>query len=300
MLRSFLFIVSFSGLLAGCALPGAAAAPTPYPADYLPTVIYQTAQAINATELASVTPSVVPTETSTPIPPTPEATITPTPLPGVPLSAIQIFAPGPESRVASPLEVRTLAVAGASKRVEIDLYGEDGRLLARTLKLVSGYPGGDNLFVKIPFEIRAAAETGLIQVSTRDARGRMQSLSSVRVLLLSDGVSQINPAGNAVYERLVLYDLPPRTRISGGVVSLKGRFTPYNRQPLVFELVADDGKSLGTRLVTVDNKDAQQTFDTTVPYKVDKLTEARLFVQQADNVLDGPVYVYSQELVLNP
>lgn len=299
MLRKIIFIASLSGLLARCTLPGTVSVPTAYPADYLPTVIYLTAQAINATISAAATPTETPTDTPTPIPPTAAPTITSTPAPGVPLAAIQIDAPGPASKVASPLEIRMLVVAGKSKIVQVNLYGEDGRKLNSVLQRVSGYPAGDNLFVKIPFEIRAAAEVGIIQVSTKDEFGRLQSLTSARVLLLSSGASQIGPAGNAIYERVVLYHLPPRTTISGGVLAVEGKFLPFNRQQMVLELVSSEGKSLGLRLVDISGLDSQ-TFNTTIPYKVSTSTQARLFIRQADDVLDGPVYVYSQEITLNP
>ena len=193
MLQKILLALSLCGLLTGCALPAAVSAPTPYPPAYLPTVIYLTAQSINATHSAGITPTVTPTLTPQPTLDTPRPTTTSTPGPGIPLAAIQINAPGPMSRIASPVDVHMLAVAGESHKIEVALFGEDGRVLARTVRIVSGYPGGDPLSVKLPFEIRAAGETGTVQISTNDAHGRLQSLNSVRILLLSSGASQVNP-----------------------------------------------------------------------------------------------------------
>ncbi len=299
MLRKFIFIASLAGLSSGCALPGTVGAPTPYPEDYIPTVIYLTAESISATESASITPSTTPTQTFTPIPPTPIPTDTPTPAPAVPLAAIRIDAPGPGSRIASPLEVRTTAIAGKSRIIEIDLFGEDGRLLGRSVRAVQGYPSGDYLFVKIPFEIRSVAEKGIVQVSAKDGHGRVQSLVSVPVLLISSGASQINPAGNAIYERVTLYKLPPRSEVSGGVLDLEGQYQPVNSQPLIIELISEDGQSLGLRVLTFNGLNPQ-TFKTTIPYKVSATTQARLFIHQADDVLDGQAYIYSQEITLDP
>lgn len=303
MLRKILSLASLAGLLAGCVLPGSTSVPTPYPADFLPTVIYLTAESLNGTmsaqTAAATTPTETPTQTLTPIPPTPIPTETATPAPGVPLAAIQISAPGPMSRVASPLEIRMTAVAGKSRIIEIALFGEDGRKLNSVLERVPGYAGGDYIYEKIPFEIRAAGESGLIQVSTKDEFHRVQSLISVPVLLISSGASQINPAGNNIYERVVLYHLPPDSTISGGVVDVDGQFQPYNHQPVILELISNDGRSVGLRVLTF-SKLGPQNFTTTVPYKVSKPTPARLFIRQADDVLANPVYVYSQELMLNP
>jgi hypothetical protein len=303
MLQKFILFALLAGLLSGCALPGSEAAPTPYPADYLPTVIYLTAESLNGTmaaeTAAAITPTDTPTDTPTPITPTLAPTDTPTPAPGIPLAAIRISAPGPTSKIASPLEVRLTAIAGKSNKVEIDLFGEDGRLLGRTVRAVPGHQSGDYLFVKIPFEIRAVSETGILQVSTKDEHGRVQSLNSVRVFLFSSGASQINPAGNAIYERAVLYHLPPRSSVSGGVLDLEGQYLPYNRQDLVLELIADDGRILGQRLLSVPGM-TQQDFTTTIPYKVSGTIHARLFLHQADDVVEGQAYVYSQEITLNP
>jgi hypothetical protein len=265
----------------------------------MPTVIYLTAQSINSTLSAAITPTVVPTETPTHIPPTPAPTSTRTPAPGFSLAAIQINKPGPGSRVVTPLEVQVSAVAGDSKKIDVSLFGEDGRLLAEVIRPVLGSPYGDYLSLKIPFEIRAAAEVGVIRISTKNKAGVLQSLFSERILLLSSGVSQINPAGNSIYERVTLSHLPPNTDVSGGVLALQGQFTPFNQQPVILELISDAGQGLSLRVLNFPNLDLH-AFNTTLPYKVSKPTQARLFIHQEDNVLKGPVYIYSQEITLNP
>ncbi|MBI1793358.1 MAG: hypothetical protein HYR70_04110 [Chloroflexi bacterium] len=303
MLRKILLIVSLSGLLAGCALPDSKPAPTPYPADYLPTVIYLTAESINATILTQTAAVTTPTETPTETPildtPTPLPTATITPAPDIPLAAIQIKSPGPASKVASPLEVRIVAVSGKSDKVELALFGEDGRLIGRTVRALPGPSSGIYLFVKIPFEIRAAAEVGILQISLKDQQGRLQSLNTVRVLLVSTGDSQTNPPGNNIYERVTLLGLPARSTVSGGVLKIEGQFLPFNDRQVVVELVSNDGKSLGLRVLNFSSL-GPQDFNTTISYKVSAPTQARLFIRQPDNVLDGPVYVYSQELTLDP
>jgi hypothetical protein len=300
MLRKSSFFVVLLIFLAGCVLPGTNIAPTPYPAGYMPTVIYLTAQSINATVSAAITPTVEPTQTPTAIPPAPVPTDTPTAAPGFSLAAIQINKPGPGSRVVSPLEVQVLAVAGDSNKIDVGLFGEDGRLLGEVIRMVQGHPTGDFLSLKIPFEIRAAGENGVIQVSTKDKLGRVQSLSSVRITLLSSGVSQITPAGTAIYERVTLLNLLPNADVSGGVLSLQGQFTPYNNQPVVLELISDTGQGLGAlRVLDFPTLDPQ-SFNTTLPYKVSGPTQARLFIHQEDKVLKGPAYIFSQEITLNP
>ncbi len=302
-MRKAAVVAVIFALLSGCALPGGAAPPTPYSPAYLPTVIHMTAQVIEATTAAAMGPPALPTQTPTEaatlVPPTLGPSATPTAGPGTPLAQIQIKAPGPMSKIVSPIQIQVLVVAGESRRVEIDLFGEDGSLLGRKVLAVVGSPAGDPLSVKIPFEIRAAGETGFIQISTDDARGRIQSLTTLQVLLLSSGTSQVTPAGNAIYERVVLPHLEAGADVSGGIVQLEGQVLPYNRQPIIIQLMSTDGKYQWLRVLTTTGTD-WQSFDTTVPYKVTSPTPARLYFQQSDDLLSTPAYVYSQEILLNP
>lgn len=306
MKRTLLLLASLLGLLAGCASP-ASAVPTPYPPEYLPTVVALTAQAIaqsasdsaTATQLAAL-PTDIPTQTPAPtLTFTPAPTYSPTSIPLHRSAAIEIQAPGPMSRVVSPINLRMDIEAGASNRVQIDLYGEDGRLLSRTLKRnVPTSNRGILQTAKITFEISGAAEVGRVTVSTFDKEGRIQSLNSVRVLLLSSGVNEITPAGNpsepvGVVEPVV--DKP----VYGGVLTVRGDVWPFNLQPVVLELIDPEGKSIGLRILSVTTIQPQ-LFETTIPYKVSEPTPARLTIRQDDDRMPGLFYVYSQEVLLNP
>ena len=111
--------------------------------------------------------------------------------------------------------------------------------------------------------------------------------------------ARLIPPGNSIYERVTFYDLPPDFKASGGVVTVKGRYTPLNRKPVILELIGTDGKSLGLRVLSFAGL-SEQTFDSSVPYKVTQMTPARLFIYQDDDVIDGRAYVYSQPIALNP
>ena len=298
-------LASLLGLLSGCVLPGVDPIPTPFPPEYFPTVVVQTAQAARATDLASA-PSATPTETLTPTltsTPTETPTLTPThtltPSPSAPIAQIRIQSPGPMSKVTSPLSLRMQVVSGGSELVQIDLQGEDGRLLARNLERAKSWPAGYIVTLKIPFEVRAAAEVGRITISTKDEVGRVQSLLAMRVLLLSIGNDEINPEGDSS-ERVVFYSPPVKDAVaSDGVVKVEGRFLPFNDQPIVLELLDPEGKAVGLRVLDFIGTD-EQIFSTTIPYKVTEPTLSRLVLRQDDDRLDGQIYVYSQVITLNP
>jgi len=305
MLRKILLLASLSALLAGCAFSRADATPTPLSAEYISTLVALTAQAANETALA-LTPMRPPTEILAPTitftPPPPPATPTFTPQPHVPYAKIQFLEPGPMSKIVSPVKFQMTILAGESGIVQIDLLGEDGRLLYRIIERISPDLGGIFYNSRIPFEIRATAETGLIQVSTKDQYGRMQALNSYPVILLSSGTNEITPIGNLIYERCVLFEPPARdATVSGGTLTVKGHMWPYNKQYLVLDLVTPDGKIAGSRIVNMNGVDPQD-FSTTIPYKVTTPILARLTVRQLDfDFIDNlPIYVYTQEILLNP
>jgi hypothetical protein len=301
MYKLFL-LISLIGLLTACAGPAASPIPTAYPPEYLPTVIALTAEAasVAGTQTAiALTPTARPTRTRFPtftptIPPSP----TITDVPWHKLAAIEIQSPGPMSRVISPINLRMNIIAGESEKVQVELYGEDGRLLSRTLKTVRTSREGVLQNIKIPFEIRATAEIGRITVRTQDKAGRIQSLNSVRVLMLSSGANEINPPGNPS-EPVGVFSPLAKEEVTGGVLNVRGDLWPFNLQPVILELVGPDGKSIGLRILTVEHI-GPQLFETTIPYKVREPTLARLTIYQDDDRINGLFYVYSQEVLLNP
>ena len=318
MFRKSFLLASIAGLLAGCAFQGGSSVPTPYPPDDLPTVIYLTAQSIHATSAiqtaAAITPTLTPTVTPSPILPTPTSTDTSTPPPGMSSGAIQITSPGSMSKVISPMEVRMSVAAEKNFKVYIALYAEGGNLLDDQLINLPNASSGEYVVTKFAFEIRAAAEIGILQVTTRDETGVLMALYTVRVLLLSSGLSQVNPPGNAIYERVALETPSPQATVSGGVLTVKGVYSPFNSQPLVLELVDVNGKSLNASRVWPMTDSDTQTINTTIPYKADSPTKAYLVIHQQDDVLKdpvffshqypipwlGPAYVYVQSITLEP
>ncbi len=302
MLRRFFLLASLSGLLAGCALSSPSPAPTILPEAYVPTIIAMTGEAAQATAQA-LTPAAAPVSTEIPaataIPPTPLPTQTFTPQPNIPLAQIQFLAPGPMSRLVSPLSMQLLVISGESGVIQVDLLGEDGRLLGRVIDRVERLLSGVYRVYKMPFQIRAAAEKGYLQISTKDKQGRIRAINTLPLILLSAGTNEITPAGNVIYERAVLYTPKDKASVSGGVVNIEGRFWPFSVQPVFIDLIGPDRQVINTRVLTL-NSLAPQDFVTTLPYKVTEQTPALLSVRQMEPSLNMPIYVYTQQITLNP
>jgi hypothetical protein len=304
-MKNRLIVVLLLGFLTGCSpllAQSQTPLPSPYPADYLPTVIALTADAADlyttATSLASRVDQ-PPTDTPEPtITPTPQATFTATTIPGHDPAAIEIQSPGPMSKVVSPINLHMNIVSGESEKVQIDLVGEDGSLLSRIVKKVRTSADGVDQVIKIPFEVRTAAEVARLTISTSDKAGRTQALNSVRLLLLSSGDNEITPPGNPS-EPFAVFSPGLKDDASGGILNVRGDIWPFNLKPVLLELIGPDGKSLGLRILTIDTLNPQ-LFETSVSYKVDAPTLARLTLRQQDDRMDGWFYAYSQEILLNP
>ncbi len=303
MIYRLLLFASLLGLLAGCASPATSAIPTAIPPEILPTIIAQTAESANraASEtafalLAEVTPTNTrrPTSTFTPAP-----TFTSTSIPGHKQAAIMITSPGAMSKVISPITLNMDIATGKSKIVQVDLYGEDGRLLTRTLKRnVPTSTEGVLQTIKVTFEIRAASELGRLTVSTQDEFGRVQSLNSVRLVLLSSGLEEINTPGSP-YEPIRVFAPAPKDSPSGGILNLRMDLWPFNLKPVIAELIDPEGKSLGLRFISVSHINPQM-IETTIPYNISEPVSARLTIRQDDDRIPGLFYLYSQEVLLTP
>lgn len=229
-----------------------------------------------------------------PLLPTPVALVAPE-------AAIQIHAPGPMSSVRSPIRLRGYLLPGYRNRVHIALIGEDGRLLARHLLYAYTSQRFAYFSIEVPFEIRGVSELARLQVSTEDELGRTKALSSVRLLLLSNGYEDINPPGD-LKERCVLFSPLPEAIMSGGVVFVTGYARPLDDLPLLIELIGAQGQAISSRLASLPAPEANgySPFAVEVPYIVSEPLKVQLVVRQLDGRIGGTMYIYSQEITLAP
>ena len=310
MRHKIILLASLLGLLTGCT-QSTGSAPTPLPPDYLPTVVALTGQAAFATADALTPSATVQVETPTPtatIPPTVELpSATPTIAAGfTDFSQIHFVSPGPLSSLISPFVLQTILVSGESEVVQVDLLGEDGRVLSREVKKLTRNPAGTFQRFEISYEIRAVSEAGYIRISTKDDFGRIQALNTMPVLLYSIGNAQVNPPGNTIYERVMVDGLKEKANFHAGEVYLKGIIWPFNEESVVVELTSKDGRPISTRILAPVGNDTQP-FETVLPYKVSEPTPARLTFRQenphlsvSDPELGKLIYVYTVEVILNP
>ena len=320
-------MLGFGLVVAGCAafLPSTAL-PTLLPDEFIPTAIALTANALveqtSVVESAlseAVTPMPGMLEVETPIfldvtntrSPAPAITATsnnisastliPVAKDEIPFADIQILRPGELSKVISPIPFHAYLVPGADKHAQVALFGEDGRVIYRQIFVFTDTGVPTHLRADIDFEIKAVAETVRLVVQTQDDRGRVLALASEDLILLSVGSADINPAGDLLES---LYIASPTTRalIQGGVATITGWARVQPDQLLLVELIAADGRVLGSRLAGVASKEdgAHGLFSVEVPYQINAPTWARVTVTERGARIPGPVTVTSVHVLLSP
>ncbi|MGB8214177.1 MAG: hypothetical protein WCE68_11515 [Anaerolineales bacterium] len=231
----------------------------------------------------------------------PALTTTVVPQPSADSGLIQFISPGPLSKVVSSVKVYGYAVPGHDNTAHLDLYGEDGRLLAsQLLQLYTPYKWA-SFYWELPFHTNSVGELGRLTLSTQDDYGRLNAVNSIHLLLLSEGVSIITPPDN-LKERCVIEQPVAGQHLSGGVLTVLGKMRPYNNLPLTLELVARDGSIIGTQMVPISPAPdgGYVPFRAEVPYNISQAVWALLSVRQFDDRIGGIMYLYSQELFLNP
>ncbi len=305
--------------LSGCGNIGSIAElPTLIPTDQLPTAIAMTAEAMVT---PSNTPEGTPTSKPTEVLFTDDADDgTPTPLAApaeanerdslqppltsetlIPEADIAIVNPGPLSKVVSPISLVAYVVPGADERARIELWGEDGRLMYRKIfNFTTPNPRG-RVVTEIAFEIPGVAETGHLSIQTQDEYGRVMALASIDLILLSSGEADISIA-NDTLAPIVIQSPGANELIQGDKIIVEGLVRTASEQPLLVELVATDGRILGSRLAGVEptEKGEHRGFATEVPYQIFAPTWVRVIVSERGGRLPGPVNIATVEVLLSP
>jgi hypothetical protein len=243
----------------------------------------------------TIRPTRTPTNTRTP-------TITPTPTP--PLASLYFLRPAMLSRLVSPIQVEAGAYPGSDGFVQVDMVGEDNRLITSLLLDYRQYIG-KNILVnpEIAFEIPGVSELARIVLTTRDPFGRKTAVTSVDVILLSIGGNEIFT--NQTIDESYIVRSPLRDEVlKGGKVRISGLARPVNPSPLIFELLDESGTVIASANLNVPAPSGNLShtpFELEILYSVTTRTPVLLTIrQESDNRITGTVSLSSRSLILEP
>ena len=221
----------------------------------------------------------------------------------LPPALLQVEKPGDFSKLTSPFLVTANVYPGYDGVVNVQLFGEDGRLMSDQLLRLSGIESGwISLATEIKFEPVSAGESGLVVISTRDSYGRRTAQTGVPVTLLQIGKSEIETSH---FNKMpVLWKSP----VAGGFykkgnIHIEGTVHLFNNNPVIVELVTQTGGILATKAIYIDAKDGVEylPFSADLSYSVTKLTPVRFTVRQASTLnANVDIFLDSQLIFLDP
>jgi hypothetical protein len=237
-------------------------------------------------------------------PPVPQPTATPIPASvGVPVDELALLKPGVGSLVRNPIQVEGFGGPSQNNRVQIRLYGEDGRLISQGYTFLYSYPGRPGQFFgTVPFNTPLVAETGWLEVrSFGDRYGLLRHLTKIQINLLSTGNEKIYPAIHGA-EKLTIFSPREDARVSGGSIQLSGAGWVDAEVPLGVELLDAKGQVLATTSVAVDAPGIGQLgiFSIALPYEVSFGQWGRVGVFERHGDVPGVIHYTSVQVWLEP
>jgi hypothetical protein len=233
----------------------------------------------------------------------------------VDLEFIQITAPGPLSRVNSPVVVTGFSLPTFEQTVVVQITGLDGSILTlqpATLQSELGEAGTFEAALTFSVEEEQPGRISVYYASPRD--GGLVHLASVPLTLLPPGTeTRIEPA--APEEETIQIDVPsPVAPVSGGILTFSG-FSQYFFEANLGVVLCGPGGSgapdpicgtednrLATHFATIQSEEMglPGPFAGEIAYSVSAETPARLVIFAASPMDGGIEHLTSVEVVLWP
>lgn len=200
-----------------------------------------------------------------------------------PAALLNIYHPGPNSKIASPININAYAYPGDQGKVTLQLFGEDGRLMAdQLIRLNIPESGWVAFSTQVPFEINTAGESALLALTTFDSYARRTAVNSIPLLLIQVGDSEIE-VPTFQNEPIVISQPSANSLVTGGTLHIEGYVHPYSDSPLIIELFKTNGAIVASKQVahkTLPDGQDYVSFSVDLPYNVKENTPVRLTIRQ--------------------
>jgi len=292
-------------LMLGLAACGAPTSPVPSPvlqpsltSTPAPSPTLEPGTTATISPLTLATPAVVlePAE----LPPTPTLAGLSLDMPAESLALLQ---PGPNSQVVSPIQIVGRGGPSYSNRVHLRLIGEDGRVIAQRTTYLWSIAGHAGVFsTELPFEIALVGEAARLEASTDALRGgRLEHLTTVNLILLSEGTPLIHPVIDGP-ERLAIFSPREGARVEGGSVHVRGAGWVESDGPLAVVVLDYQRTVVGSSDVVLQAPGIGQlgTFEADIAYQVPTLQYGRIAVFERSADGTQRVHYTSLEVLLRP
>ena len=221
----------------------------------------------------------------------------------LPEGEIQIYVPGELSRVSSPFRFVANLQPSPNNTVLIELLGEDGRTLTR--KLILAFPPGGttrtNALTDIEFEIEALAEAARLVITVEDEYNRIRAIASVNLVLLSTGITQMNPYVDR-FENIVIQQPSANVMIRGEALIVTGIARTQSDKLLIVELINREGEIVAFGFATVITQEGEEFgfFAAELEYEVEEPIWVLIVVRESGERIPGLVHLSTIEMVISP
>jgi hypothetical protein len=241
--------------------------------------------------------------TPTSLPATSALTQEPLELLADPHSDVVIISPGSKSSIRSPLKPEVFIKVQEEGIVQIELIGKGEQIFARQILDLHSQSGQDTVIHPlIPFEITKSSEAARLVVRLIDSSQRVVSSASANLTLLSSGGETIQSTTGA--GSILITSPTAGEQIGGSKVHITASVVPINDEPIIAELLTDDGAAINTKLVYLpasEGLNQSATLDVTIPYSVKTITPCRVTLYQASyNQIQGTLMLSSILITLLP
>ncbi len=216
--------------------------------------------------------------------------------------SITILAPGEGSEVTAPISIAAQISPGADNLVRVTLIDQQNNLLARKLLRVPALPEEAPLqfATNLKFEIPRESTAALLTIAIQDEHHRLQSLRSVHLVLKSTGQDYVQSPGDSVNWLTITQPLPGAS-ISGGQFTVSGWITSPNGNPVMFDLMTDNGSIIGTSQLSVQTPGETLEFALTLSYDFINIErKVRLIVRQRSMDFASDAILDSLPIVITP
>lgn len=234
----------------------------------------------------------------------PAATVTIGPPPfGMPLEELVFFSPGPGSFASQAVRVDGYGGPSLNNRVELSLFGEDGRKLSEGYAWLYSYPGTPGIFyATMPYQIPLVAERGWLQVrSYGDRYGNLKHVNTISVTLLSEGSEKLYPGLHGP-EQLAVFSPREESIVEGGIAHVTGAGWAEHGGSIVIQVLDRFNNVLGSSETTIESPAEGHIgpFSVDVQYEIPYPQWARISVSEPHPVIEEPSHYSSVEVWLRP
>jgi hypothetical protein len=214
-----------------------------------------------------------------------------------------ILLPGNNARLVSPLKIKFISKPGEDGLIRIELIGHDNRLIFRRLLNYADYKGKTLLVdQEIPFEVRDD-ENARLQVVLEDKKGKINFLTSIQLTLLQ--IKGSETSGEIPVNPRIKIGIPePGSSVKGAGLVIQTGIKPINDTPVVVEVLASDWHTLTSKIVKISIPADQTAFtpiNVKLPYKTGSNLPVTIRIrQESNNLITGPVFIWSEKVTLTP